>query len=228
MVADRLIADVKSLLTSKLKLIMFTDDFYYTILSRMEKADTVSLIRLPLDELHIYNMIMGNRGSLSLPAQRSDEKDTHEYLALMNTKIEFLYRVKDLVKTEYIAWIDAGASKMFSNKEECFLRLSDAKLSGMDKVLIPGCYIRGIPISDLCRSVWWIFLGTFFICNRNFVSRFYGLSLKSLTKFFIRGYVIWEVNIWADIMYDHPDTFEWYYSLHDDGLSKIPEKFLIS
>ena len=53
-----------------------------------------------------------------LPCERSEEKDTHEYMALMNSKPEFLYRALLMIDTKYIAWIDAGVAKMFKNKDE--------------------------------------------------------------------------------------------------------------
>lgn len=224
--SQRLANDVTIMLKQKMKLILFVDKFYYDIVSKMGYSNSVTIIELPIESLHIYNMIMANKHFLHLPHVRNYEKDTYEYIALMNSKIEFLHRALNLIETEYVAWIDAGVSKMFSNKEDCFSRLTNIIVTGLDKVLIPGCYIRHISFDELCQSIWWLFLGTFFICHRNYVDKFYGLSLTTLMRFCINGYIPWEVNIWAQIMYDNSDTFEWYYSKHDDGLTHLPGKFL--
>jgi hypothetical protein len=173
-------------------------------------------------------MIMANKNFLSLPLTRNPEKDTYEYMALMNTKVEFLYRATHLTDRDYIAWLDAGASKMFLTKEISFSRLETTKITNINNILIPGCYIRYIDFHDLCRSVWWLFLGTFLICKRSFVSTFYNRSLQSLCKFIANKFILWEVNIWADILYQYPDTFEWYYSGHTDEFTIFPSKYTIT
>jgi hypothetical protein len=86
--------------------------------------------------------------------------------------------------------------------------------------------MRYLNYYELQNNVWWIFIGTFFICNRNFILEFYNLSLQSMVRFLTRGYMVWEVNVWIDIMNHHPTTFEWYYSSHDDGFTKFPAQFL--
>ena len=225
-VSDRLSNDVKILLMKNLRLIMFVDDFYYDVLETMERSDTVRIIKLPIKQLAIYNMIIGNKNLLTLPSSRSPEKDTHEYMALMNTKVEFLHRAKDLATTEYLGWVDAGISKMLSNKDESFERLRVAEITGINNVLIPGCYIRHVNFYDLCDRVWWLFIGTFLICNKDFVQTFYNRSLQSMCKFVAHRFIPWEVNIWADMLYQHPDTFQWYHSEHTDSLTIFPSQYL--
>lgn len=225
-VSGRLSRDVKDLLKRGLHLIIFVDEFYYSVLDTMEKSATITIVKLSIDQLAIYNMIMGNKSLLSLPVTRSTEKDTHEYMALMNTKVEFLYRAQYLTDSKYLGWIDAGVSKMLSDKENSFVRLETAKITNIDNVLIPGCYIRYINFDDLCKSVWWVFIGTFLICNKSFISTFYNRSLQSLCKFIANRFIPWEVNVWIDILYQHPDTFEWYYSGHVDELTVFPPKYL--
>jgi hypothetical protein len=225
-VSERLLRDVNILLRQPLRLIIYVDDFYMKQLKDMDVSSTVTLVHLPLYQLHIYNMIIANKDLLRLPNNRNNDKDTHEYLALMNTKIEFLHRAKkELVKTEYIAWIDAGCSKMFSDKESSFSRLCNSKLHNVRTVLIPGCYIRNIPFINLCQSVQWLFLGTFFLSHIDYVDEFYGLCLQTLIKFVISGHLTWEVNVWAQLMYDHPQSIRWYYADHNDQFTIYPQEF---
>src|SRR3972149_2280438 len=171
--SDRLSRDVQDLLRQKLQLIVYVDDFYEDVLRSIpDKSGTVTIINLPIEEVFIYSLIIQHRDSLQLPFNRNNEKDTFEYMALMNSKIEFLSQAIPLVHTPYVAWIDAGISKMLFDKENSFDRLKNANVIGVNKILIPGCYTRNILSEDLCKSVWWVFLGTFFICKTVFVVEF--------------------------------------------------------
>lgn len=207
-------------------LILFVDDFYYDMIQIISKNDSVMIVKLHIEDLHIYNMIMKNKQYIHLPCERSEEKDTHEYMALMNSKPEFLYRALLMIDTKYIAWIDAGVAKMFKNKDESFSRLCNYTVTNLKNILIPGCYITDLSMNELCHGVWWIFLGTFFICNRDIVSKFYGLSLSHLVEFLVHGHITWEVNVWANILDSNPEVFEWYYALHDDGFCILPEIYV--
>jgi hypothetical protein len=78
----------------------------------------------PYEETEIYKMSMKKKedGSflLELPSNRNIQKDTYEYLTLMNCKIEF---VRDAILQNhwgslYFAWMDFSMAYLFSNKEE--------------------------------------------------------------------------------------------------------------
>ncbi len=45
---------------------------------------------MPLTEFELYSIAMSYKGKL--PAVRNEAKDTQKFLALMNTKIEFIMR----------------------------------------------------------------------------------------------------------------------------------------
>ncbi|CAH6418386.1 Hypothetical protein HVR_LOCUS126 [uncultured virus] len=221
-----LINNVRDLLNQPLNIVLYVDEFYYDIITKMDKSSSVSVVLLPMKELHIYNMIIENKKYIKLPTHRTPAKDNHEYLALMNTKIEFLYRAKSLITTKYAAWIDAGCSKLFKEKEKSFDRLVKANIKNIDKLLIPGCCVRNIPLDQLCNNVHWVFIGTFFIINSDYISEFYNLSLQSTARFLLAGYISWEVNTWVDIVNTKPDIYKWYYSGHDDKFTEFPEIYL--
>ena len=48
--------------------------------------------------------------NLEIPNERSTNKDTREYLSLMNTKVELLMRSSQVCEDETIMWIDFGGS----------------------------------------------------------------------------------------------------------------------
>jgi hypothetical protein len=220
--SERLLRDVQTLFHYRLPIIIFVDGFYRAQVQTLDVPSSVILVELPLEELHIYNLIIANKPHLHLPEYRSPDKDTHEYMALMNTKVEFLYRAMPLIQTEYVAWIDAGVSKMIGEKDASFERLLKLNLNQIPTVLNPGCYLRDLTFDDLCSRVWWIFIGTFFIVKRSFVPTFYNQSLQTVGLFLINKRITWEVNLWVQLMKMHPQTFIWYYALHDDTLTKLP------
>lgn len=225
-VSDRLTRDVQELIRRPLPLILYLDSYYASIVAPMPKGSQVTVIVLPLVELHIYNLIVQNKHLLHLPETRTPEKDTYEYMALMNTKAELMHRAQAIASTEYIAWIDAGASKMLTDKDGSFDRLASSRLTGVPQVLIPGCYQRAISFDNLCSNVWWVFLGTFLVCHRSYLLTFYNLSLQAVGRFLIRRRVTWEVNVWIDIEQKYPGTFQWYAADHNDSWTQFPSQYL--
>ena len=218
---QRLMRDVRTLLYAQLPLILFVDEAYQPLIAALDVPASVRIIPLPMGELTIYNMIVANKTLVGLPSLRDRAKDTHEYIALMNTKIEFLLRALPHVSTPHLAWIDAGAAKMIKNSAT-YDKLRAATCQPIATTLFPGCYQREVSFDELQRQVYWVFIGTFFLVNREYVATFYNLSLQSLARFLLNGRVPWEVNIWIEMQSHHPEAFQWYYSDHDDGLAGFP------
>jgi hypothetical protein len=89
-------------------------------------------------------------------------------------------------------------------------------------ILMPGAYKMMPSFAQLHQQVYWVFLGTFFICPIDYTQIFYQLSLQSLNKFLTMKKITWEVNIWIDIFQSY-NIFHWYEANHDDRLiSNIP------
>ena len=223
-VSERLLKDVAILLQQHLDLIIFVDEFYYQALSKLPMSTTVKLVQYQLDQSVIYNMIVANKELLHLPPHRSMEKDTHEYIALMNAKIEFLKLAQEYTTKSYVAWIDAGSSKMISTPDVSYPRLQNLQHKDGLGVFIPGCYQRSVDLPGLMHNVWWNYLGTFLVCERSAINKFYQYSIQSLVKFFTNSTVIWEVNVWIDIHQTHGDVFTWYAADHNDSFTMIPEQ----
>lgn len=227
-VSQRLLADVAVLLKQNMRTIMFVDEFYHRALQNLQVGSNITLVNLPLSDVATYTMIMSNRYFLTLPSQRNPSKDTYEYIALMNSKPEFMSRAKQMCNTPYtpyLAWIDAGCSKLFKNPEQSFQRLRDLNPKNINGVLLPGCYFRDIGFADLCTNAWWVFLGTFFVCKREAIDKFYACSLEILGFFIVQKQITWEVNAWVSMRVRHGKFMEWYYALHDDSFTNIPREF---
>ena len=220
-VSDRLRHDVAALLHSGIPLILFVDATYQEIIQDLHPGPHIQIVLEPLTNIHTYMMLVGNKDGLHLPIERTPEKDTHEYMALMNSKIEFMDRARQFTACPYIAWIDAGVSKMLKHPAESFQRLREAHIEGVERMLIPGCYRTPRSVQDLCKNVWWVFIGTFLLGHRDYIPHFYSLSLQTVAKFMLKRYAVWEVNVWVDLWQRHPESITWYYSDHDDTFTSL-------
>src|SRR5581483_7425938 len=197
MTSERLMRDVKILLKQKFNLVFYVDDFYFNYLKNLELNKNTLLIRMPLENITIYNNIM--RNEVELPPHRNMEKDTKEYMALMNSKIEFIFRSLNLCYTPYMAWIDAGINKIFTDKEKVFTTLNQLNLDKLENILIPGAYQRKCNFVELTQGIWWIYLGGFFVCPRNQVLPFFQNCLFTINKFLLQKKLAWEVNVWVEM-----------------------------
>lgn len=223
---DRLIRDIGFLLELRIKIILFVDSTYHKLLENIKgfKA-SVKIIMVPLKELYTYNMIMENRNHIRLPKEKNYDKDKHEYLSLMNTKAELVMRASSHSETDNLCWLDAGMVKMVRDKDKVGLILETLSVNPKGRILAPGCYLRNIGFNDLCNNVWWVFSGTAFIIPKDLVETFFRINLVYVSRFLIKGVNVWEVNVWAEIIKDHPDLWYWYYGNHDDSLLSIPEEY---
>lgn len=224
--SDLLLKNVTFLFKQNINLLLYVDPIYQDVVEKIEKSKLITIIYLPLSELSIYNLIIEKKDILKLPTHRNSEKDTCEYMALMNSKIELIRRSLLLIKTEYCGWIDAGISKIFKDMNTSFANICNVTIKNVAKVLIPGCYKKDITFNNLCQNIWWNFLGGFFICNKNFVPTFYEQCLSTVNIFLEKEYIVWEVNIFCYIQKQYPETFVWYLGDHNDSLKNIPERFI--
>ena len=204
--SERLLKDVQVLLEQDLDLIIFVDEFYHKALSQLFRSSKVMVVLWDIAQSTIYNMIMANTEHLHLPDHRSEDKDTHAYMALMNSKIEFLRLAQAYTTSPYLAWIDAGSSKMISDVSS-YQRLKTLHVKPGLGVVIPGCYQNPRAFEALFNDVWWNYLGTFFICEQVVVGKFYQYSIQALVRFFSKARLAWEVNVWIDICQKYPEIF---------------------
>lgn len=197
---------------------------------------------IPYEETDIYKMSMkkDDEGSpLELPSNRNSQKDTYEYLTLMNCKIEF---VRDAILQNpwgslYFAWMDFSMAYLFSNKEETskkMLGLNELShfsvacegehnsIKKMNKVLaFPGCWSKissnyYLMVKD---NICWRFCGTFFLGDKESILEMYQFYIEHYPRFIKEtNKLTWEVNIWAWLEANTLWTPQWYSSDHNDRL----------
>lgn len=188
-----------------------------------ESLCNVCVIEIDVSTMFVYSMLINP--ALSMPERRTATKDTREYMALMNSKAEF---VKDAVLrdphgTTHFAWLDFSFHYMLREPEVVLAELkslcSFVPASGL---FVPGCWKkRGGTADSYCSYVRWRFCGTFFVGDKASLLRFYDMYVSWLPVFVSEtGYTTWEVNIW--------EWFEsnpligwspiWYGGDHNDSL----------
>lgn len=164
----------------------------------------------------------------TLPTVRNQEKDTADYMMLMNSKFEF---TKDAIQqnvwnTTHFAWIDFSIFYIFKNKEQsaAYLRtLSNDKLASKF-FAIPGCWNKQTTISP--QTVNWRFCGGFFIGDKNSVMDFCELCERQFPEY-IRSMkcLSWEVNFWAWLETTREWSPTWYSADHNDRILYVPASF---
>jgi hypothetical protein len=211
------VALFQDIISADIPLIVFTDPSLIHLFDN-HTVNRPKIIALPLNEFELYSIAMSYKGEL--PSSRNIDKDTQEFFALMNTKIEFVYKATQITPSEqtYI-WIDFGILKIIKDCTAFINRLRIASDRVFDKITIPGCWNYGCHVDY--NNVNWRFCGGVFIIPNRLVENFYQQSKNKLTEICTlpnRG-LTWETNLWylieLDGMRKHID---WYLADHNDTI----------
>ncbi len=216
-VGDRLLRDF-GVLARHLggDLIVFADEHYHPLI---RDANVRRVVKVAIEELAIYNEIVGR--APALPRFRNAAKDTLEYLALMNTKVEFLTRALPYTDQDLI-WLDAGVDKVFRNPGPTYRRLQSFVHDQRYDVAVGGCHQDAFSYEQLVECVRWNFLGGLIVVKRSFVVEFMDRNIRSIRRFLERGDITWEVNVWVDVFQATHTNALWYRADHDDSLACVP------
>lgn len=201
---------------SGLPMVLFTDPSMVDRFQRFTPA--VHVIPLSLMDCKLYQMGMNYKGEL--PGNRTVEKDTQEFFSLMNTKMEFVKKARDLFpdRPQYM-WIDFGIMKIFKNRERCLNKLRQILETTYHKLTIPGCWSFGRSFT--VNAIHWRFCGGFFVMPVAHVDRFYEHSVNVMRDFTTMPQykLTWETNVWTIIeCCAEKDNIHWYFADHNDTM----------
>jgi hypothetical protein len=178
---------------------------------------TVHVVGLPLKDCEIYQIAMAY--SRELPVGRTLSKDTTEFYALMNTKIEFVKRATAIVPAQSYTWVDVGILKLCKDSNACIEKLRDLDQRPATNLIIPGCWTFGRAMN--VDHIHWRFAGTMFSCPASLVEEFYN-HCKGVVRDFCtmpQYKLTWETNIWTIVeLFAMKDKIRWYMCNHDDSL----------
>jgi hypothetical protein len=186
----------------------------------------ITVISIPLEDFELYRIGSSYQGQL--PSNRNYQKDTKEYLALMNTKIEIIKKAAEISEDNTFIWVDFDILKYVRNKHLITEKLHDLNSRTFDKIIIPG-------FSEVCggntNEITSHFYGTFFIMPKKFIEDFFQHSKNVFTDFckFPQYNICWETNIWCIIkMFAMGDSITWYWADKNDTLITTLDSVLIS
>jgi len=201
---------------SGLSMIVFTEPEFIHLFDKYPV--TVRVIPLSLKGLELYQI--GMKYDRDLPAYRTPEKDTQEFLSLMNTKIELLKHAAIHCDDDTLIWIDFGIFKIMKTPKKVLAKLFQLTHLSFHKIVIPGCntYLQHGCYPD---RVNWRFCGGFFVMPRSHLSTFYQHSKNVLSSFCEdpQYKLTWEVNVWYIIeQCTNRENMVWYYAGHEDTI----------
>ena len=180
----------------------------------------VKVIGIPLEEFETYKLAMSYNGEL--PPARSEIKDTKEFFAIMNTKVEFILKASQLFeKEESFIWIDFGILKIVKDTYEFINKLFEIyrHRNTFDKIKIPGCW--AIPQAFSVNKIDWRFCGGFFVIPRKHIQYFYDYAKHVLYDFCTMSMykLTWETNVWNIVEHcSEVKIFDWYQADHNDSI----------
>jgi hypothetical protein len=162
--------------------------------------------------------------SILLPNTRNPNKDTREYILLMNSKAEFLKIALDKNPwgSTHFAWIDFNIFHIF--KKEAYVKLFLSTLSkrtlAPSFLTLPGCWGREYYHEPyLLNDIQWRFCGGFFVGSADRILDFYMCHREHFPAFLReKRHLIWEVNMWAYYENSCGLTFDWYKGDHNESI----------
>ncbi len=183
-----------------------------------------------IEDLEISKLLKDNDNEIfyNLPQKRSEIKDLPNYMILMNSKIDFLYRTitNNPFNSEYFFWFDFSLPYIFNNIEKSLAEIKKYAYRNYvgSFIAIPGCWNHKIyDIEFLKRQVVWRFCGGFFIGDKKSLLNFYDISIKNFKGFLkLTNTLLWEVNYWAWLESCNYINVLWFEADHNDTIIKIP------
>jgi hypothetical protein len=199
-----------------------------------KKFPNVKILQMstPYKQTPIYEICQ--TPGLSMPERRNDAKDTVEYMALMNAKIEFVHDAieKNPWNSDIFAWMDFSMAYIFGNKASTLANLKQLpERTYIDTFFaIPGCW-QPIPpdnCSAIINNIHWRFCGTFFMADKMSMEKFHEIYRQHFPRFIEeQKKLVWEVNIWAWLEANTEWKPQWYDSDHNDRIIKLPDNIFL-
>ena len=186
------------------------------------------------EETNLYKLCMkkkeDGRPAMNLPCHRNTKKDTHEYITLMNGKMDFLRDAieQNVFQTPFFAWMDFSMAYLFKDKENTPKKMWDLSKDidlNYNGMMIPGCWEK-IPTNYYIMvkdNICWRFCGTFFMGDAGSIMELYKYYVEHLPRFIKETNILtWEINMWAWLEANTEWKPHWYSSDHNDRLIDVP------
>ena len=209
-----------NLCESGIYIIIYTSAIYYNKLVNLKNKYTniIEIIIKELDELPIKKEITDE---FTLPNCRNNDKDTHNYMILMNSKIYLVSETAQKYKSNYYAWIDFGIFHILHDKADAFKKLNLISNYPYKNnfIAFPGCWSNNSSFNY--DSIIWRFCGGFFITDTINLYKLNELNNNIIANYIIsKKKIVWETNIWSII--ESYLNMGWYQADHNNTILNIP------
>jgi hypothetical protein len=164
--------------------------------------------------------------SLIYPVTDQPTKDTPDFYELMMHKTWFMAETAKTCRTDQIAWIDYGILRLASHDEIFLSFLVHLSRYNCDKICSPGYSYPSHPaqIYTLARQElitgWadWRLLGTYINVPAPKMVDFADRVQDSYDRLFEKGYMTYEINVWAHLAQNNLSEWVVYSADHNDRL----------
>ena len=218
---EKRLENARHLLNSNIPLVVFISPCYLAAVQAIcGGRDQLAFFPLELADTETYKVLEPFRDRV--PEHRNHEKDTFEFLVLMNAKAELVSRIVQTnpFGTSQFAWADFCLFHIFQNPLVSQRRLEllcYSTLSVEHSLIISGCLPPHPSINP--NTVHWRFCGGFFMGTAAAIQRFYEFHKEYQTTAF--GRATWEVNLWA-FLEQKGCPISWYKADHTDAMIDVP------
>jgi hypothetical protein len=213
------LTQLKRLIDANIPLLIFAED--NIIPDDWTIPESTKIISFSFDNIETYQKIL--KCSPQLPTYINTVKDTLEYFALMNSKVEFISLAQELFPNyEIYCWIDSGIFKMIRDISTAYSNLTNMQNLCLDRpFLSPAGDLTGLTVVSLTDDIWWRFLGSIFFLKCEYINVFKNECDKILDSLLAIDKIVWEVNIWTMLEYDKSKLFSTYPADHNDSILDI-------
>lgn len=218
------------LLELDINICIFISPEYFKVFDELSKRyNNIRIIQvLSINDLSFSKIVYENNFQNRLPERKNNSKDTTNYMILMNSKIEFIYKSisQNPFNSEYFCWIDFSLPYIFKDIEKT---MDHIKIISQCKFInyfltMPGCWnVKVDDINYIKDNICWRFCGGIFFGDKKSLKHFYELSIDNFYEFLTQtNSLVWEVNYWAWLETNKNFNPIWYCADHDDSIVKIP------
>jgi hypothetical protein len=184
-------------------------------------------------ELETWQKIVAEGENLRLPEKRCYTKDTKEYIALMNSKTEFMkYAIEEnLWNSTHFAWIDFNIFHIMKNDDkyptQMLRTLMKCNFQKEDFLVVPGCWDYNWTNEwSIPNEVCWRFCGGFFLGTSEAIMAFHNLYETHFQEFLRKyGVLTWEVNFWSWLELNQLFSPNWYNADHNSSIFQFSADF---
>ena len=230
---DWYLSQFKDILNTGINICIYVSEEYYERIRDLEeKHENLKIMKtMKLEDTLFYQI--SRKYELAMPSVCYSTKDTYEFIALMNSKIEF---VKDAIdqnpwNSTHFAWIDFGIGHLLKiDRKETLAFLGSFRNFEFQPQFLafPGCTNKfDIHYVDyLKEQPFWRFCGSFFIGDKTSILDFYRIYFDNLDEFFEKHRtIVWEINFWAWLESTDKWTMNWYQADHNHTIFNIPTEY---